>query len=160
MSLSEEERRIVVRLELEKAKRSLGQIDGLARLGYWDNIANRLYYALFHAVSALLVHDGHAVNTHKGAVAMFGQYYVKTGVFSLADGRLYSQAVPISPATPARCTRPPPKVYCCSLLCIACTDLQNCANVQGRWAESWPCCTPYSEYSVNSSVHLTHKLGS
>ncbi len=104
MSLSEEERRIVVRLELEKAKRILGQIDGLARLGYWDNIANRLYYALFHAVSALLVHDGHAVNTHKGAVAMFGQYYVKTGVFSLADGRLYSQLQTMREKSDYNCT--------------------------------------------------------
>ena len=67
------------------------QIEGLQSLGYWDNIANRLYYALFHAVSALLIHDKHEVNTHKGLVAMLGKYYVKTGIFTLDDGRLYSQ---------------------------------------------------------------------
>ena len=91
MSLSEEERNILVKLEYEKAQAIFSQIEGLRTLGYWDNIANRLYYALFHAVSALLIHDKHEVNTHRGVVAMFGRYYVKTGLFTLDDGRLYSQ---------------------------------------------------------------------
>lgn len=91
MSLNEEERSTLVALEYEKAQAIFSQIEGLRSLGYWDNIANRLYYALFHAVSALLIHDKHEVNTHRGVVAMFGRYYVKTGLFTLDDGRLYSQ---------------------------------------------------------------------
>lgn len=83
MSLNEEERKVLVSLEYEKALSIFSQIEGLQSLGYWDNIANRLYYALFHAVSALLIHDKHEVNTHKGLVAMFGKYYVKTGIFTL-----------------------------------------------------------------------------
>ena len=54
-------------------------------------VANRLYYALFHAVSALLINDGHEVGTHKGAVIRFQQYFVKTRRFSVEDGRFYSQ---------------------------------------------------------------------
>ena len=50
MSLNEEERRIIVNLELEKATNTMTQIPELQKLGYWDNIANRLYYAVFHAV--------------------------------------------------------------------------------------------------------------
>lgn len=91
MSLSEEERNIIVLLEIEKAKKIFSQIESLAALGYWDNVAGRLYYALFHAVSALLIRDGHRVTTHRGVVASFGQYYVRTGVLSLIDGKLYSQ---------------------------------------------------------------------
>ena len=86
MSLNEEERSTLVALEYEKAQAIYSQIEGLRTLGYWDNIANRLYYALFHAVSALLIHDKHEVNTHRGIVAMFGRYYVKTGLFTLDDG--------------------------------------------------------------------------
>lgn len=104
MSLSDEERKIVVQLELEKSKRILSQIEGLSRLGYWDNIVNRLYYALFHAVSALLIHDGHKVNTHRGAVALFGQHYVKTGKFPLSDGRLYSQLQTMREKSDYNCT--------------------------------------------------------
>lgn len=71
MSLTEEERKIIVELELEKARNTFGQIEELRKLGYWDTIANRLYYAVFHAVSALLIRDSHQVNTHKGAISAF-----------------------------------------------------------------------------------------
>ena len=90
MSLNDDERRIIVGLEFEKAVNTFGQIPELQKLGYWDNIANRLYYAVFHAVNALLIHDGHPVNTHKGVIAVFGNYYIRTGIFSSEDGRLYS----------------------------------------------------------------------
>ncbi len=52
-------------------------------------MANRLYYALFRIVSALLISDRHTVNTHKGSQALFGQYYIKTGKLSRAYGELY-----------------------------------------------------------------------
>ena len=91
MGLTEEERRIIVQLEIEKAQSIMAQIESLKVLKYWDNIANRLYYAIFHAVSALLINDGHSVNTHKGVVVLFGQHYVRTGIFDMADGKLYSQ---------------------------------------------------------------------
>ena len=90
MSLSNEERKILVALELEKAESTFSQIKELQRLEYWDTIANRLYYSVFHAVTALLIHDSHPVNTHKGALALFGNFYIRTGLFSSEDGRLYS----------------------------------------------------------------------
>ena len=91
MGLTVEERRIIVQFEMRKAQSMMSQIEALKNLGYWDNVANRLYCAIFHAVLALLIKDGHSVNTHKGAIIMFGQYYVRTGIFDIADGRLYSQ---------------------------------------------------------------------
>ena len=91
MGLTVEERRIIVQFEMRKAQSMMSQIEALKNLGYWDNVANRLYCAIFHAVLALLINDGHSVNTHKGVIIMFGQYYVRTGIFDIADGRLYSQ---------------------------------------------------------------------
>ena len=91
MSLTAEERQIMVSLEYEKALRFLNQARKNAEIEEWDVVANRLYYALFHAVSALLIHDGHKVGTHKGAVMVFGQHYVRTGIFSPQEGRFYSQ---------------------------------------------------------------------
>ena len=90
MSLNDEERKILVSLELEKAENTFSQIKELRSLEYWDTIANRLYYSLFHAVTALLIRDAHHVNTHKGVIGLFGNYYVRTGIFSSDDGRLYS----------------------------------------------------------------------
>ncbi len=91
MSLSKEERNIVVGLELEKAEKFLSQADAVAGMGMWDIVANRVFYAAFHAVSALLIHDHIEVRSHKGAGLMFGQKYVIPGVFSPDDGRLYAK---------------------------------------------------------------------
>ena len=63
----------------------------MQKAGYWDNVANRLYYALFHAVSALLISDGHSVGSHRGAVGAFGQFYVTTGIFTIEEGKHYSR---------------------------------------------------------------------
>ena len=91
MTLSPDQRNTVVNLEYEKALQILSQIDALKELKFWDTIANRLYYAVFHAVSALLIHDGHQVKSHKGVVQVFGLNYIVTRVFSLEEGKLYSR---------------------------------------------------------------------
>ena len=91
MSLKEEERQVIVTLELEKADKIWSQLSVQVQAQLWDMAANRLYYALFHAVSAMLIHDHHEVGTHRGAVNKFSLYYVKQGIFTKADGRLYSR---------------------------------------------------------------------
>lgn len=91
MSLSEEERRIIVRLEIEKAYDRYKAAQVLNDAELWSNAANRLYYALFHSVCALLIHDGHQVSTHRGSRVLFGQYYIKTGVLAKEYGVLYNQ---------------------------------------------------------------------
>ncbi len=91
MSLQADDRNSLVQLELEKARRTFSEVAKLKDLGYWETLANRLYYAVFHAVSALLVSDGHKVGTHHGSIAVFSLHYVKTGKFSPEEGRLYSQ---------------------------------------------------------------------
>lgn len=91
MSLKEEDRRIIVTLELERVEKTMKEMEIQLQNKLWGMVANRLYYSLFHAVSALLISDGHEVGTHRGAVNRFSLYYVKTGVFSTEEGRLYSQ---------------------------------------------------------------------
>lgn len=78
-------------LELEKADKFLAQADAVAALGIWDVVANRIFYAAFHAVSALLINDHIEVRSHKGAGLMFGQKYVIPGIFTSDEGRLYAK---------------------------------------------------------------------
>ena len=91
MSLSKEEREIVVGLELEKADKFIVEAEAVASMNLWDVVANRIYYAAFHAVSALLINDHTEVRSHKGAGLVFGKNYVRTGIFSADDGRLYAK---------------------------------------------------------------------
>ena len=90
MSLKEEDRHIMVTLELDRVEKTLGEFRLLVRNGMWSLAGNRLYYALFHTVSALLIYNHHEVGTHRGAVNRFSLYFVKTGIFTAAEGRMYS----------------------------------------------------------------------
>ena len=104
MSLNDEERQILVNLEKEKALNTFAEMNVLQQAGLWNNIANRLYYAAFHAVSALLIHDHHNVGSHQGAVIMLHQYYVKTGMLSKEEGAFYSQLQTLREKSDYNCT--------------------------------------------------------
>lgn len=104
MSLNDEERQILVNLEKEKALNTFAEMNVLQQAGLWNNIANRLYYVAFHAVSALLIHDHHNVGSHQGAVIMLHQYYVKTGMLSKEEGAFYSQLQTLREKSDYNCT--------------------------------------------------------
>ena len=50
-----------------------------------------MYYACFHAVSALLVHHEMRVSSHKGARQLFAANFIKTGSIPESLGRVYSK---------------------------------------------------------------------
>ena len=104
MSLNNEERRTLVRLQIEKAHANFDQIPLLREAGFWDNVANRLYYSLFHAVSALLINDGYNVGSHRGAVGAFGQQYVTKGIFTAEEGKHYSRLQGLREKADYNCT--------------------------------------------------------
>lgn len=89
MSLNIEERHAVVEFRLEKAQRAFEQASGVVQMQYWETVANRLYYAAYNAVSALLIAYGHNAQSHSGVTHLFGQHFVKTGIVPTEYGRLY-----------------------------------------------------------------------
>ena len=93
MSLSDSDRQAIVRLELAKARNTFADTVLCANEQRWESAANRLYYSLFHAVSALLINAGLSVKSHRGILSLFGQQFVRTGIFSRADGSLISDLV-------------------------------------------------------------------
>ncbi len=104
MSLNDEERQILVNLEKEKALNTFAEIEILRQAGLWNNIANRLYYAAFHAVSALLIHDHYNFGSHQGAVIGLHNNYVRTGILSKEDGAFYSQLQTMREKSDYSCT--------------------------------------------------------
>ena len=91
MSLSDEERRIMVEVEIERAEKITEQFPTLQEQKYWDTLVNRMYFAAFHAVSALMIHNAIRIHTHRGALIAFNKDFVRTGVFSVEEGHLFSQ---------------------------------------------------------------------
>ena len=90
MSLNDEERIAVVRKELERAHETFEEIEIMRQAGKWNGAANRIYYSVFHAVSALFINDGLQSKRHKGSHALFSQYYIKTGKLPMDYGRFYN----------------------------------------------------------------------
>ena len=91
MSLSDENRILIVNDEMEKSYDALTDAEILIEKERWNGAANRFYYALFHAANALLIHDGHHVKSHKGSLRAFSQHYIITEKMPVEFGILYSQ---------------------------------------------------------------------
>lgn len=53
---------------------------------------NRAYYAVFHAIRALLALDGADYKKHSGVLSHFNQYYIKTGVFPVSFSEIVGNA--------------------------------------------------------------------
>lgn len=90
MSFNDEERVLVVRKELERAHETFEEIEVMCQAGKWNGAANRIYYAVFHAVNAMFINDGLQTKRHKGSHALFNQHYIKTGKLPVEYGRFYN----------------------------------------------------------------------
>lgn len=56
------------------------------------SVMNRLYYAMFYAVLALLQEKEMGTSKHSAAIALFDREYVKTGTFSKEMSKVLHRA--------------------------------------------------------------------
>lgn len=57
----------------------------------WNSTINRLYYATYYAVMALLLDSDLKPRTYNGAKSNFSEYFIKTGKIDSKYGKMYSQ---------------------------------------------------------------------
>ena len=88
MSLSDEERKAIVDYRIEKANTAMEDVRQAAAIERWSMAANRLYYAIYYAASALLISEGHEAHTHAGVINLVSKIYVTSGALEKEDGRL------------------------------------------------------------------------
>lgn len=89
--MTPEQRYDIVLYRINSAKDLLVEIKDHIDRGYYNTAMNRMYYACFYAVSALLLHseiDG--VKSHEGVRQMFGKHFILTGLISREWGRFYT----------------------------------------------------------------------
>lgn len=86
-----EERMDYVRYRLERSNQALQAAAANLREELLNDAVNRLYYACFYAVSALLILNGHESSKHSGVRSLFEQHFVKPGLFPRHFGRFYHQ---------------------------------------------------------------------
>lgn len=91
MSLNDEERKLLVEFEIEKAHKLIDQFTILENAALWDTLANRVYYAVFHAVTALLIMNGLHAGSHQGVSVLFNKHFVKENLVDEKYGRLLAR---------------------------------------------------------------------
>lgn len=57
----------------------------------WNSAINRLYYAAFYAVNALLLSSNLSPTTHNGAKTLFSEHFIKPNIIDIEFGKSYSQ---------------------------------------------------------------------
>lgn len=70
------------KLRLDTAKECLNDSLVLINSQSYKASANRSYYAVFHAMRAVLVFDEFDSKKHSGIISEFRKRYIKTGVFT------------------------------------------------------------------------------
>ena len=86
-----EETWTLVRYRLDRAREALEEAVLLLESGHANTYVNRLYYACFHAVSALLLAKELSSARHSGVRALFHQHIVKPGLISVSLGQMYDK---------------------------------------------------------------------
>lgn len=81
----------LISYRIQRAKETLDDAHILAENGRWNSAINRLYYAAYYAVMALLLNSDKNPTTHNGTKALFSDEFIRTGKINKDYGKIYSQ---------------------------------------------------------------------
>ena len=79
--MSLENQRAISHVRLDKAQECLEDAKLLLARESYKSAANRSYYAVFHAMRAVLAFNGYDSKRHTAVISEFRRLYVKTGIF-------------------------------------------------------------------------------
>ncbi len=80
-----------IRLFMAEAQQMLQVAADTLALGHLSTTVNRSYYAVFYAASALLQSIDETRAKHHGVFSAFGQYFIKSGLWTSEYGDIYKQ---------------------------------------------------------------------
>ena len=89
-TLDEQSRLGLINYRMERADEAMEEVDILAERGHYNAAVNRLYYACFYAVQALLLKYHIAATTHSGVKAMYGLHFVAKGIVPVEYGKTFN----------------------------------------------------------------------
>lgn len=80
----------IVNYRLSCARDALGEVLSLSKDHYFNAAISRMYYACYHAASALLIHAQIEVRTHTGVRQMLGKEFTQKGILSKDLSKFYT----------------------------------------------------------------------
>ncbi|MFZ4414143.1 MAG: HEPN domain-containing protein [Bacteroidales bacterium] len=90
-SIDKESVNALVTYRLQHAKDTFAEVGSITDSGFYNTAVNRLYYACYYAVIALLVKHNIPAQTHAGVKQMLGLHFVTTKKLNPEYARFYAQ---------------------------------------------------------------------
>ena len=90
-TMDEESIKTLVEYRINRAFEKIYEMKSIMVSGYYNTAINRLYYACYYAVIALLVKHDIPTQTHAGVKQMLGLHFVSTKKLDPEYAKLYSQ---------------------------------------------------------------------
>ncbi|HAS54185.1 MAG: DNA-binding protein [Nitrospirae bacterium GWC2_57_13] len=85
------ETRTLIAYRLQRAREALDEAALLLERNHINTFVNRVYYACFYGVTALLLIRDLASAKHSGVRSLFHQHFVKTGIVSIDIGQTFDK---------------------------------------------------------------------
>jgi uncharacterized protein (UPF0332 family) len=70
-----------IKYRIERARETIEEVGTHIENKFWNTAINRMYYACFYAIGALLAQNDIEASSHQGVRQKFGEYFVKSGKF-------------------------------------------------------------------------------
>ena len=86
-----QDRDTIARYRLERAFETLEEAKLLFDGKKYVGAINRIYYAMFYAINALLILEGYSSSKHSGVMSLFNKHFVRAGIVSKEAGRFFQE---------------------------------------------------------------------
>jgi len=88
---NDDQRQQMIHYWWQKAQKSLDSAEREFKAAAYDFAINRMYYAAFYGVSAVLLEQKMSFKKHSGVRAYFHREFIKTGLIEVKWGRFYDK---------------------------------------------------------------------
>jgi uncharacterized protein (UPF0332 family) len=77
---------------IAKAEKFITTAENALNTGDYDSCVSRCYYAMFFMSEAALLTKSLSASSHKGVISLFGEHFVRTGIFERDLGKALNDA--------------------------------------------------------------------
>ena len=82
----------LIKYRFQRAGETLDEAKVMLQTEHLYGASNRIYYACFYAVSALLMTKDLSSSKHAGVMALFNRHFIKEKLLPIEFGKFYSRA--------------------------------------------------------------------
>jgi uncharacterized protein (UPF0332 family) len=80
-----------IKYRITRAHETIEEVQTHIENKFWNTALNRMYYACFYAVSALLMRNKIEASSHSGVRQKFGEHFAKTGLIERNLAKHYTE---------------------------------------------------------------------